>query len=676
MRLAAGARLLWFVGLAVLAFADAATAAGLTPPRNQTFPTLEPALKPLRQAAYDHAVAGRRIEARAVLADMAQKIEASYGADSREMQDFYRDQAALLSIAGDGINALDSARKAVTLARKSSVGYVFFSGADPAISLDDQTAAFRDFVALADTHRNDVADQMALLDEAFRISQMAALGKASIAAFRKLQENRLQPGQERDLFNLAWTTSDRIYPLDYARNIVVRMGEDMAKAGLLTVKDVEVLNQDIATQEASIALLGEYMDGLKNVLLPEPLGIAEVKARLDADEAYVAFIAGNDAYLYVFCVTSRGFVFRNLDFASHGAEGLISRLRSAMNVANGRGAVTLKTEAAEPSKQVLETAWELYETLFFDIQSILSGKTHIWLSVDGELAKFPFEALVAQPPGPGTTFADAAWFVRRHAVTVLPTLALLGKPRTASPSRLRFLGIGNPDYRALASWDRRPRETRDIETLAPLPESASEAQGIGRALAAASTDILVGPAAHEARLQELSRSGELARYDIMLFATHGLLPREMEDAFEGGLALTPTRDFISPPSIWSAFVLNIETDGLLTSREIATLKLDADLVVLSACNTGAASPTDNEGYSGLTQAFLVAGARTMVVSHWPVVSDAAVEITTRMIAALKGAPSGKPLAFAHRQALLDVIATGGAQAHPRYWAPFSIFGGP
>jgi len=673
----AGAIVLWFAGVLVLALASAAAAAGLTSPRNQTFPSLEPELKPFRQKAYDLAVASQAKAAADVLDGMAKSVEAKYGSDSREMLDFRSDQAALLSLAGDGQGALNVARKAVVLARQMSAAYAFFGGSDPTIVLDDQTLAFRQFVQLANTHRDDVADPAALLNEAFRVSQMAELGKASIAAYRKLQEHRLQAGELRDLFSLAWATSDRVYPLNYAKSLLAKLGQDMAKAGLVTVKDIEALNEDIETQNGSITLLGGYMEGLEAVLLSEPMDIDAVQDRLDGDEAYVSIVSGSDGYLYVFCVTRKGFLFRELGFNLYAVEDMIAKLRQAMNVSNGRGAVPVNVAPDEPSREVLETAWRLYAKLFFDVQNILAGKKHLWLSVNGELAKFPFEAPVTQQPNQDTTFANAAWFVRQHAVTVLPTLALLGKqPSALPPSPMRYLGIGSPDYQSLAAWDLRPHATRDVEKLLPLPESAVEARDIGKALSARADDILVGEAASETRLQELSRSGALAGYDVLLFATHGLLPQEMEDAFEGGLALTPTRDHLPPPSLWKEFVFNLETDGLLTPREIATLKLDADLVVLSACNTGTASPIDSEGYSGMTQAFLLAGARTMVVSHWPVVSDAAVAITTRMLGGLKGPPSGKALALSHRQALLDIIAIGGARAHPRYWAPFSIFGGP
>jgi CHAT domain-containing protein len=650
-----------------------------SPPRNQTFPSLTPELEPLRQTAYDDAVARRAAEATAVLDDMARRVADTYGEQSREMLDFYRDAASLLSIAGDGAAALDRSRKAVALARSTSPAYAFYSLSDPTISLVDQTLAFRDFVALADTHRSDVASSTALLDEAFQVSQMADLDKVSLAAVRKIQAARLTEGEQRDLASLTWMTSDKMAPLNETVQIFVKLGEEMAAAGTLTQEDVDLLQRDVGNQAQAIALIAQHADKLQDVLLPNPLRISQVQSLLDEEEAYVSFIEGSDGYLYVFCITREDFAFENLDFAAYSAEELISSLRNEMRVSGGRGVKPLRPIANEPSKDVLDKAWKLYELLFADIQRLVSEKSHILLSVHGELAKFPFEALVTQTPGPDTTFSSAAWFLRKHAITVVPTVAILsarGSRAAAKSSRLRYLGIGAPDYGALSALDRRPRETRDIERLPGLPESADEARRIGRSLDSPTSDILIGEAANEINLQRLSRSGALAKYDVILFATHGLLPMDVEGAFEGGLALTPTEDFLPLASLWRPFAANFVTDGLLTSREIANLELDADLVILSACNTGSDSTIDNEGYSGLARAFLLAGARSLIVSHWPVVSDAAVAITTRTMAALGGArPSGKALALAYRQALLEVIASGSAQANPRYWAPFSVLGG-
>ena len=113
-----------------------------------------------------------------------------------------------------------------------------------------------------------------------------------------------------------------------------------------------------------------------------------------------------------------------------------------------------------------------------------------------------------------------------------------------------------------------------------------------------------------------------------------------------------------------------EDDGLLTASEIAGLTIDADWVVLSACNTAAGDKVGADALSGLARAFFFAGARALLVSHWSVYSQAAVELTTRTFGNLKQKPQiGRAEAF--REAMLSLIAEG---RPPSYWAPFVVVG--
>ena len=117
-----------------------------------------------------------------------------------------------------------------------------------------------------------------------------------------------------------------------------------------------------------------------------------------------------------------------------------------------------------------------------------------------------------------------------------------------------------------------------------------------------------------------------------------------------------------------------EDDGLLTASEVAQLELDADWVVLSACNTAAGDKGDAEALSGLARAFFYAKARALLVSHWPVNSDAAVKLTTRAFAELSANPQiGR--AEALRRSMAELITKGAPhEAHPAYWAPFVLVG--
>jgi CHAT domain-containing protein len=115
-------------------------------------------------------------------------------------------------------------------------------------------------------------------------------------------------------------------------------------------------------------------------------------------------------------------------------------------------------------------------------------------------------------------------------------------------------------------------------------------------------------------------------------------------------------------------------DGFLTASEIAALKLDADWVMLSACNTAGAGGQTAEALSGMARAFFYAGARALLVAHWEVGSDAAVKLTTHAFAEMNANPQiGR--AEALRIAMRGLIEKGSAlDAHPSQWAPFVVVG--
>ena len=175
----------------------------------------------------------------------------------------------------------------------------------------------------------------------------------------------------------------------------------------------------------------------------------------------------------------------------------------------------------------------------------------------------------------------------------------------------------------------------------------------------------LGESATERTIKTLSASGELARRRYVHFATHGLLANESEDvaqaAAEPALLLTPPQR------------ASEEDDGLLTASEVAQLKLDADWVIMSACNTAAGDKLDAEALSGLARAFFYAGSRALLVSHWYVDSEATVKLITHAFTAMSASP-GAGRAEALRRAMLALIDEGGRMADPAIWAPFVVVG--
>ena len=185
---------------------------------------------------------------------------------------------------------------------------------------------------------------------------------------------------------------------------------------------------------------------------------------------------------------------------------------------------------------------------------------------------------------------------------------------------------------------------------------------MARDLGVPDSDIWLGARANEREIKRLSERGELAAYRIVHFATHGALAGELKAGAEPGLILTPPGEATE------------EDDGYLSASEIAGLKLDADWVILSACNTAAGGTEGAEALSGMARAFFYAGSRALLVSHWAVDSDATVKLITKTLSTMAADKTiGRSEAL--RRSMVGLIENGTLnEAHPAYWAPFVVVG--
>jgi CHAT domain-containing protein len=199
-----------------------------------------------------------------------------------------------------------------------------------------------------------------------------------------------------------------------------------------------------------------------------------------------------------------------------------------------------------------------------------------------------------------------------------------------------------------------------VKQLPALPETATELRMLATSLGAGPDAIILRNQATETRVKTL----DLKAARIVAFATHGLMAGDFEKVGEPSLVLTPP-ETASPLD-----------DGLLTASEVTQLDLNADLVILSACNTAAPDGTPGaEGLSGLAKAFFYAGSRSLMVSHWPVASRAAVKLTTRMLADMVADPTiGRSEALRRSRMALMEDSEEPFYAHPMFWAPFVIVG--
>jgi CHAT domain-containing protein len=195
--------------------------------------------------------------------------------------------------------------------------------------------------------------------------------------------------------------------------------------------------------------------------------------------------------------------------------------------------------------------------------------------------------------------------------------------------------------------------------LPSLLDTADELKAVAAKLGAAAADIHLNKDASETTVKRTA----LADYRVVYFATHGLVAGDVKGLGEPSLALTlPAR----PSEI---------DDGLLTASEVTQLKLNADWVVLSACNTAAGDNPGAEALSGLARAFFYAGAHALLVTHWSVASEAATRLTTSTFGIMKSNPAiGR--AEALRRAMVAYMndQRDPLNAYPAFWGPFSVVG--
>jgi CHAT domain-containing protein len=206
---------------------------------------------------------------------------------------------------------------------------------------------------------------------------------------------------------------------------------------------------------------------------------------------------------------------------------------------------------------------------------------------------------------------------------------------------------------------------RGGDTLPSLPDTADEICHLAELFRAPSSDVFLGMRATKAQVMSLNEKDLLKQYRVVHFATHGLLSGEVAKMFEAhiepALVLTPDQNSESN-----------QTSALLSASEAALLKLDSEFVLLSACNTASEDGISGESLSGLARAFLYAGARSLLVSHWYVDSVASVHLVSTMMDYLDKFPSsGRAVAL--QKSILQFIESE-KQTHPRFWAPYVIVG--
>ena len=434
---------------------------------------------------------------------------------------------------------------------------------------------------------------------------------------------------------------------------------------------------------------------------PVPPSLQNARASLKPEESLLSIYVGHDQS-YVWAIPYKGKVeFATVLLCKKEVDTMVARIRSTL----------------EPNAKMLDeipmfdldTAYSFYRAFIEPVRQGWKNAKSIIVVPHGSISYLPLSILPTEktklPLNKEAVFENykkVPWLLRNHALTLFPsvsTLVILRSMPQADSAHLPFVGFGDPYFSEqqaktasiqkekvqvahlenLGSYGLRGIKVERIKTeqldsaelslLPRLPETAEEIRSLALSMNAdLNRDVFTGVKANEHQVKTM----DLSRYKVIAFATHGLAPGDLDGLMQPALALSSPK------------VAGIEGDGLLTMEEVFGLMLNADWVVLSACNTGAGKEEGAEALTGLCRAFFYAGARALLVSNWPVETTSAKAITTDLFSRQAENPN-ITRSEALRQSMLSLIDGEGyvdqvtgkvvfSYAHPIFWAPFTLVG--
>lgn len=405
---------------------------------------------------------------------------------------------------------------------------------------------------------------------------------------------------------------------------------------------------------------------------------------LAPDAATVAKHLGpREAMLSVLVAPTRTYLWLATDAGMRFASSETGRAEVGARIASLRRTLDVASESSPPPVDA-EAAYALYRILVEPLRAEAGARDQWTVAAAGVVGTLPFPALLTRP-GNAAVAGKAPWLVRELAIAATPSvaawLALRRLPRNPGTRKV-LVAFGDPDFGggrtgiagtvrnlSVARQEFKPAAAEadaslgasavSYQSIPPLPETRDELLAVATALSAdKERDLYFGPAASRDTVLRLNGTQELGQRQVVMFATHGLIPGDLPGLGQPALALAYAGKGIE--------------GSLLTLEDVLGLKLNADWVVLSACNTAAADGRSGEAISGLGRGFFYAGARALLLTHWAVESQSAKALTTATFTRYAADPTSSR-AEVLRRAQLSLLADP-ASAHPAYWAPFTLIG--
>lgn len=425
-----------------------------------------------------------------------------------------------------------------------------------------------------------------------------------------------------------------------------------------------------------------------------PVPAAEIQPLLAEDEALLLVIPAEFG-LHRLVLTRTDAVWSRSSLTYDAVEDLTGEVLSGLRSALGSARRIEDGGDGPPAPFPIEAASRLSAAVFSDLEGPLTGKSKLLIVSTGPLSLFPFGALpLSRTPEPGdlTALRGVTWAADRYAIAHLPTLRLLLATRNAQLDPRKtfnrpFIGFGNPllsSEKDSVGPKREPSRSARAELfrggLSPsgravfntdlakqvfsnLPETSREIEGLRSAFGASPDSVYLGRRNTETN----AKTADLQDVAVVAFATHGIVADELGNG-EAGLIFTPPEE------------PNDVDDGFLSASEVAQLNMQAEWVILSACNTAVdqaeGPPT---GISYLSRAFAVAGGKSVLASLWPVLDSVAPLVTVRSVELMNADPQLDRRGALSR-ALAEIRNNLAARtedlpwSHPAAWAPFLLIG--
>lgn len=447
--------------------------------------------------------------------------------------------------------------------------------------------------------------------------------------------------------------------------------ENLMRARLLRT-DLEQAQKDAVATQSALASFPRYR-AVSSAVIP----LADFQKALRPGEGYYRMTIVDDN-IYAIFVTADSAQAAKLPLTAAELDQQVTSLRETISTIENGQPVTYAYDVA--------LAHKLYNDLFKPFDAQLRNISQLVFEPDGAMLRMPPNALVvdqasvdlytarvAANPEDDFDFRGIKWFGRDRDIStaVSPRSFVDLRAAPAASATREYLGLGSNTPPSATAQVIPAAADRDC--ILPLshwqrPISGHELQVAGNILAQRNPNgvqIVTGDAFTDTALEERA---DLSDYRVVHFATHGVVTAQRPKC--------PTQ-----PALLTSFG-GSGSDGLLTFREIFDLNLDADLVILSACDTAGtatAIATQSAGLGvggdvaldGLVRAFVGAGGRLVIASHWPVPDD--FNATERLITGLFTAPPGTPTVRALRLSELQLMDSKDT-SHPFYWSAFAVVG--